>query len=88
MSTGLAATIAEMLHDAMMSPMTPAASDNTTRSVRSCRTSRARPAPSAARIAISLRRPALRARIRLAAFAHAISSTAATAESSTVRPNR
>ena len=42
----------------------------------------ARPAPSAARIAISLRRPSARARIRLPTLAQAMSSTSATAASS------
>ncbi len=52
-------------------------------SARNWRTSRARPAPSAARTATSRIRDCARASWRLATFTHAISSTKPTAPSST-----
>ena len=48
-------------------------------SVSNCRTMRPRPAPSAARTAISRCRAVARASSRFATFAHAISSTSVTA---------
>ncbi len=48
---------------------------SSTLSVNSCRTTRARPAPSALRTAISRSRPDARASSVLATFAHAMSST-------------
>ncbi len=53
----------------------PPATASSVLSVSSCRTSRPRPAPSAARIASSRSRPSIRASVRLATFAQAISST-------------
>ncbi len=66
-------------------PRTPPASARITLSDRSCVTSRAREAPSAARMAISRSRDAARARSRLAMFAHAIRSTHTTAPNSSSR---
>ena len=63
-------------------PSAPPRDASRTLSVSSCRMMRRRPAPSAERTAISRERPADRARVRLATFAHAISSTRATALSS------
>ena len=60
-------------------PAAPPASANKTLSVSICRTSRRRPAPSAARIAISLVREVLRASKRLATLAQAMRRTSATA---------
>jgi len=54
-------------------------SDRITASVRSCRTSRARPAPRARRMPISRCRASPRASITLATLAHAISMTSAKA---------
>ena len=64
-------------------PITPPAAPISRLSVRSCRTSRPRPAPIAARSAISRSRTDARASSRFATFVHAISSTQATAPSST-----
>ena len=62
---------------------------NSTRiSVRSCRSSRPRPAPSAARTAISRRRAVYRAESIAATFTPAISSTSAAAPSSTLKKPR
>ena len=63
-------------------PAAPPPIASTSASISSCWNTRARPAPSAERIAISLRRPSARAKSRLPTFAHAISSTSATAASS------
>ena len=70
----------ECLHcaHARPSPTRPPTSDSRTLSVSSCRTSRARLAPMARRTASSRRRAVALASNRLAIFAHAISSTAAT----------
>ena len=65
------------------SPSTPPASESSTLSVSNCPTMRLRPAPSAARIAISRRRIVARASNKFATFAHAISSTQPTAPSNT-----
>ena len=59
--------------------------NSTVLSVSSWRTSRPRPAPSAVRIATSFRRAAPRMRSRFATFAHAMSSTNATAPASISR---
>ena len=66
-------------------PAAPPASAISTLSVSSCRTMRPRPAPSAARTAISRRRAAPRARSMLPTLAQAISSTKPTAPS--IRPS-
>ena len=63
---------------ATASPHTPPRSEMSRLSVSSCRTSRARLAPSDARIANSLRRARERASSRLAIFAQAMSRTSAT----------
>ena len=57
----------------------PPITDSVTLSVNSCRTMRPRPAPIAARSAISRLRAVARTSRRLATFAHAISSTKPTA---------
>ena len=64
-------------------PRTAPVTDRRTLSVSSCRVIRAAPAPSAARMAISLRRAAARDSRTFATFAHAISSTIVAAASST-----
>ena len=64
---------------ATTNPTAPAATPSSRLSARSCRNSRPRPAPSAARTAISCRRPVARASSRLATLTHAISSTSVTA---------
>ena len=63
-------------------PTAPPVAASTSDSTSSCWNTRARPAPSAVRIASSLRRPSARANSRLPTLAHAISSTSATAASS------
>ena len=70
-------------HQAAARPAAPPARASRTLSVRSWRTTRHRPAPSAARMASSRRRPPARISSRLATFAHATSSTSATAPSRT-----
>ena len=72
-------------HSASNNPNTPPIAPSTALSVRNCRASLQRPAPSAMRMAVSRVRPAARASIRFARFAHAISSTSATAASSSNR---
>ena len=62
-------------------PTPPPSAASNTLSVRNCRVSRERLAPSARRKAISFCRTAARARSRLATFAHAISRTNPTAPS-------
>ena len=64
-------------------PISPPATARSVLSVSSWRTSRPRPAPSAARIASSRLRRSMRASIRFATFAQAISRTQPTAPSST-----
>ena len=64
-------------------PRAPPKSASSVLSVSSWRTSRPRPAPSAARIASSRLRRSMRDSIRLATLAQAISSTQPTAPSST-----
>ena len=69
-------------------PATPPASERIMLSVNNCRMIRPRPAPIAARIAISRRRPTARASNRFATLAQAISSTKLTAPRSTSREDR
>ena len=64
--------------EASRRPASPATPASTQLSVSSCRTTRARPAPSAARSAISRVRPADRASRRFAILAHAMSHTTPT----------
>ncbi len=64
-------------------PSAPPMSASSVLSVSSCRNRRQRPAPSAARIAISRSRRTMRARSRLATLAATISSTNAAAPTST-----
>ena len=70
-------------HHARSTPSTPPPSASSADSTSTCRISRARLAPSAARTAISRPREAARVSIRLAMSAHAIRRTHATATSST-----
>ncbi|HSE38622.1 MAG TPA: hypothetical protein VLG74_15070, partial [Blastocatellia bacterium] len=60
---------------ASKNPKAPPAIDSSVLSVSSCRIKRPRPAPSAARIAISRSRRINRARVRFATLAQAISKT-------------
>jgi hypothetical protein len=78
-----AASNARVPHCAITSPIAPPATASSRLSASSCRTTRQRPAPSAARIEISRDRPTARESIRFATFAHAIISTNPTAPSST-----
>ena len=64
---------------ASSSPAAPPATASTSASTSSCWNTRPRPAPSAERIAISLRRASARANSRLPTLAQAISRTSATA---------
>ena len=64
-------------HAASSRPSAPPAAARTSASISSCWKTRPRPAPSAARIAISLRRPSARVNSRLPTLAQAISSTSA-----------
>ena len=82
------ATISLTPAPATRSPSRPPASASRVVSAKSCRTMRARLAPRAARTAISLRRPSVRASTRLATFAQAISRTHPTAPSSTSSAGR
>ena len=81
MPSGMMAAIdcasAAMLHDASSMPPAAPASARINPSVSSWRTMRARPPPTASRIAISFRRAEPRASSMLAMFRHAISSTTA-----------
>ncbi len=67
------------------SPAAPPRRNSTIVSVRSCRTSRMRPAPTASRTAISRRRALARANRMPAMFAHAMTSTRDTIPMSKVR---
>ncbi len=78
---GAAATSASMPQRATRTPSAPPMAESSRLSVSSCLMSRARPAPSARRTAISRDRAEARASSRLAMFAQAISSTNATAPS-------
>ena len=69
-------------------PAPPPISDRTMPSVSTCRTTRRRAAPIASRTAISRFRDAARASIRFATFAHAMSSTQATAPNNTKSARR
>ena len=75
MLPGFTASSARMPTMPSASPSTPPSSDSTTLSVSSCRTMRPRPAPIAARIAISRLRTVARTSSRLATFAQAMSRT-------------
>ena len=66
-------------------PPAPPSRNNITVSVRSCRTSRARPAPTATRRAISRRRAVALVRSTPARFAHAIIRTTDTSDMSSAR---
>ena len=79
---------ASTAHDAMITPAPVPSSASTADSVNSCRTSRPRPAPSAARTRISPRRFAAWATSRFATFAHASSSSRPTAPKSTHTASR
>jgi len=70
--TGMKPSINLVTHKASSNPSPPPAIESNMLSVKSCRTRRARFAPNAKRIPISLRRPAARASRRFATFAHAI----------------
>ena len=85
-----AASFIRMLlpHTPIPSPATPPQSASKRLSVRNCRIKRKRLAPSAARIAISRPREAVRASSRFATFTHATSSTMPTAPSSTSSESR
>ena len=83
MLSGLEATSARRPANPIAAPTAPPISASSTPSVRNCRSSRQRPAPSADRIANSFCRDSARASSRLARLAHAISSTNATAPCST-----
>ena len=85
---GLSDTRNATPHTASSSPSAPPASERITHSVSSWRTSRPRPAPSAARTAISDSRAAARASSRLATLAQAMSSTKPTAPSRTSTERR
>ena len=78
-AAALAALRSDTPHKATSNPAAPLTHARTTLSIRSCRKIRPRPAPSAKRSAISLRRPTPRASSRLATFAQAISRTSTTA---------
>jgi hypothetical protein len=67
---------------ASRSPSAPPALESSTASVNSCRNTRPRPAPSAERIAISLRRLKARVKSRLPTLAHAMRRTNPAAPSS------
>ena len=68
---------------AMTTPTMPPTIESSTVSVSSWRVIRQVLAPIAVRVAISLRRPLARARIRFATFAHAIISTRPTNDMNT-----
>ena len=78
---GPSATSARVIHSASATPAAPPASARTRLSVRSCRTMRPLPAPSAERITISPSRAAARTSSRFATLAAAISRTRPTAPS-------
>ncbi len=80
---GLITLSARTPTNAIPSPAAALAADSSTLSVSSCRTSRARLAPTARRMAISRLRTVPRANSRLAMFTHAINSTKLTAPNST-----
>ncbi len=80
---GPSATSASTPQCASSSPVAPPAAASSRLSVSSWRMSRRRPAPSAARSAISLRRPAARVIWRFATLTHAMRSTDPTAPSRT-----
>lgn len=73
-SGGVSVTSNCTAHHATTNPTRPPRKARTRLSVNVCRSSRARAAPTAARIAISRRRPAPRANSRFATFVQAINS--------------
>ena len=75
---GLMPRIAPRVSAATSSPATPPMRPSSADSVRSWRTSRCQPAPSATRTAISFWRAVARVSNRFATFAHAMSSTSVT----------
>ena len=77
-------TSAPVLQKASSRPAAPPASASSNPSTKSCRRMSARLAPSAMRIATSLRRVVPRASIMFATFSDAISSTTAATPSSSV----
>jgi hypothetical protein len=78
-SIGISRTRGPRLQTDSSRPDNPPSSDSKRLSTSNCRTSRNLSAPSAARIASSLRRDRARAKTRLAILAQAISNTRATA---------
>ena len=88
MPPGFRLTSSSRPHNASRDPSAPPTTASKTLSVRSWRATRHLPAPSAARIAISRSRAVVRASIRLATFAHAISKTNPTVPSSTSSAGR
>ena len=85
---GAAAMSAATIHRANSRPSSPPASASRQLSVTNCATRRLRLAPSAARTPSSLVLAVARASSRFATFAHAISSTSATAPASRFRVGR
>jgi len=77
-----------MLMTATAIPSTPPATESTTFSVSSCRTRRARPAPTAERTAISRARDVARAICNAATFVHATSNMRNVAALSAHSPGR
>ena len=77
MSGASDAAVSRSVHMPMTSPPTPPASERSSPSTSSCSTIRPRPAPSARRVAISLRRVVPRASCMLATFRLATSSSTA-----------
>ena len=88
MLAGPRATRARVHQKATASPAVPPSRPSRRLSVRNCRTSRARPAPSADRTATSRVRDCARASSRFATLTQAISSTKVTAPSSTSSAGR
>ena len=74
-NAGSAASSSDVMPRASATPAAPPITNSSAVSVRSCRTSRARPAPSVTRTAISRRRAVARASSTPATFAHAMTST-------------
>ena len=78
-AAGICVASSRAPHQAMSTPSAPPAQASTVASTITCRISLARPAPIAARSAISRRRPAARARSRFVTLMQAISRMKATA---------
>jgi hypothetical protein len=83
-SCGSSFVIKSTPHIAKNNPIAPPASASIVLSVRSCRITRHREAPSAARMAISFCREAAFASSKFATFAHAISNTKLTAPNKSI----